>query len=337
MKSPIQLVAVLALCNLLAFPNPACAQSTAFVYQGRLSDGGSAANGTYDLSFALFNSASGASQLGSTVTQTVFVSNGTFTATLDYGANFPGADRWLEIGVWTNSGPYVTLSPRQKLTAAPYAITAGGLATGTYGNAVTFNNGADNFNGTFIGQFLGYSFIGGGFTGSFVGNGSGLIGLNASALSSGVVPPAQEGALTNHLDVAVLGLVPGQVLVYNGTSWVNAPLPSGGQGQGTSVPVSLTYSGTNVPVNAAVGTHFRLTATNNFLLQNPTGAADGQRMVFEIIQDPTGGRTMTFGNAFKFSTDLPVANLSTNAGLRDFITCICSGTNFYVVGFIKGF
>lgn len=37
----------------------AFAQTTSFTYQGRLSDGGTAANGTYDLQFALFDSARG--------------------------------------------------------------------------------------------------------------------------------------------------------------------------------------------------------------------------------------------------------------------------------------
>jgi hypothetical protein len=60
-------------------------------------------------------------------------------------------------------------------------------------------------------------------------------------------------------------------------------------------------------------------------------------MTFEIIQDATGGHTMVLGNAFKVGTDLPFINLTTNANLRDFMSCVCSGTNFYVVGFIKGF
>jgi len=338
MKSAIRLLATLALGILVAALNQAQAQGTAFTYQGRLNAGGNAANGTYNLSFALFNAGSGGTQLGTTFTNTFSITNGVFSVALDFGANFPGADRWLEIGVGTGSGPLVTLTPRQLITASPYAITAGGLAgplpsaqlSGTYQNAVTFNNGADNFNGTFTGQFLGYSFIGGGFTGTFVGNGSGLVALNAGQLTSGIVPPTQMGPLTNHSDVVVAGLAAGQVLVYNGTVWTNAPSLA-------PPPVSLAYAGTNVAVNAALGNHFRLTATNNFMLLNPSGATDAQRITFEIIQDAAGGRTMTFGNAFKFGTDLPVVNLSTNAGLRDFITCICSGTNFYAVGFIKGF
>src|SRR5205807_10279948 len=44
-------------------------------YQGRLTDGGTAANGNYDLQFALFDSPSGGTQIGSTQTlNTVAVS-----------------------------------------------------------------------------------------------------------------------------------------------------------------------------------------------------------------------------------------------------------------------
>jgi hypothetical protein len=77
----------------------------------------------------LFNSSSGAGHVGSTITYTdIGVSNGLFTVVLEFGANFPGADRWLEIGVRTNGGSgFTTLMPRQKLTPASYAITAGSL------------------------------------------------------------------------------------------------------------------------------------------------------------------------------------------------------------------
>src|SRR5712671_4899684 len=67
----------------------AFAQSTFFTYQGRLTSGGSVANGSYDLTFSLWNSASGPSQIGGTITNaTTAISNGLFTVTLDFGANF---------------------------------------------------------------------------------------------------------------------------------------------------------------------------------------------------------------------------------------------------------
>lgn len=91
-----------------------------------MSNGTNPANGTYDLTFALFDVNSGAGQVGNTVTNSaMLVSSGLFTTTVDFGTNFPGADRWLEVGVRTNGGgSFATLSPRQKLAPAPYAIFA---------------------------------------------------------------------------------------------------------------------------------------------------------------------------------------------------------------------
>src|SRR5258707_15811671 len=83
----------------------AVAQGTAFTYQGRLTSGTNAANGLFDFNFSLFSVSTGAGQVGSTYpVPLIAVSNGLFTVTLDFGANFPGAGRWLEIAVRTNAG-----------------------------------------------------------------------------------------------------------------------------------------------------------------------------------------------------------------------------------------
>jgi len=100
-------------------------QTTSFIYQGRLTDGGTAANGNYDLQFVLWDSASGGAQIGSTLTlSTVAVSNGVFTVSLDFGAgSFNGANRFLEISARpVGGGAFALLSPRQQVTATPYAI-----------------------------------------------------------------------------------------------------------------------------------------------------------------------------------------------------------------------
>ncbi len=107
------------------------AQGTAFTYQGRLNDGAIPASGTYDLTFALFSGSSGAGgQVGGTLTHSpVNVSNGLFTVTLDFGPSvFTGPARWLEIAVKSNgvAAAHTALTPRQALTASPYAIFAGG-------------------------------------------------------------------------------------------------------------------------------------------------------------------------------------------------------------------
>jgi hypothetical protein len=101
------------------------AQTSSFTYQGRLTDGGTPANGNYDLQFALWDSLANGTQVGSTQTlNTVAVSNGVFTVSLDFGANsFPGANRFLEISARpSGSGSFTLLSPRQPITSTPYAV-----------------------------------------------------------------------------------------------------------------------------------------------------------------------------------------------------------------------
>src|ERR1039457_1682143 len=147
MKSKYLLLIGTALCSSFTAVNPALAQSassTAFTYQGRLTDTGSSASGGYDLTFAVFDADSSGSQVGATLTNSaVAVSNGLFTVALDFGAGiFTGPDRWLEIGVRTNGdGDFATLSPRQALTASPYAIFAGTSANVASGSVVTSLNG----------------------------------------------------------------------------------------------------------------------------------------------------------------------------------------------------
>src|SRR5262245_5512675 len=118
---------------LLALCLPARAQTTSFTYQGRLDYGGVPITGTNDFQFSVWDALSGGNQVGLVNTLTRPVTNGLFTATLDFG-NTPfaaGAPRWLEIAVRTNNPgnppPYAILSPRQALSSVPYALTAGNL------------------------------------------------------------------------------------------------------------------------------------------------------------------------------------------------------------------
>ncbi len=105
---------------------PQTTVETAFTYQGRLTDDGNPADGTYDFRFILYDDASGGSAVGSAVTlEDVAVVDGLFTVRLDFGgAAFGGEARWLEVAVrpGSSTGAYTTLTPRQPLTAAPYAL-----------------------------------------------------------------------------------------------------------------------------------------------------------------------------------------------------------------------
>lgn len=109
-------------CSALALSVPALANDTTFTYQGSLRDGGAPANGAYDATFALYSAATGGTLLGTDGVGFEAV-NGLFTVELDFGpAGWNNADRWLQI---TINGS--TLSPRQPVTRAPYAITTRGI------------------------------------------------------------------------------------------------------------------------------------------------------------------------------------------------------------------
>lgn len=164
----------------------ASAQGTTFTYQGRLNANGSPANGVYDMTFALFSTSNGPSPLGAPITHFgTTISNGLFSVPLDFGGNFPGSDRWLEISVRTNGGTlFDTLSPRQPITPTPYAIFAGsvlpgGLGPGAYASELILNNASNSFSGT------------------FTGNGAKLYGVQASSWVKIISPTAPLNGDTN--------------------------------------------------------------------------------------------------------------------------------------------
>ena len=121
---------------------------TAFTYQGKLTDGGVPANGTYDLEFRLYNALSSGTQVGSTVTkEDVTVAIGLFTVQLDFGNVFDGTALYLEIAVRPGASEeaYTTLTPRQPLTPTPYALySATAPWGGLTGVPAGFADGVDN-------------------------------------------------------------------------------------------------------------------------------------------------------------------------------------------------
>ncbi len=126
----------------------ATSQGTAFTYQGQLRDNsGNPLSGAYDFQFTLHDAATGGNQVGSVTLNNVSVTNGSFSVQLDFGSSaFDGNARWLEIAVRpAGSGSYTTLTPRQALTATPYALYSlkapwGGLT----GVPSGFADGVDN-------------------------------------------------------------------------------------------------------------------------------------------------------------------------------------------------
>jgi hypothetical protein len=146
-----------AFLSVLLTTTTALGQSTGFTYQGRLTDGGTAANGNYDLQFALWDSATGGTQIGSTVTlSTVPVSNGVFTVSLDFGAAaFPGASRFLEISARpVSAGSFTLLSPRQQVTSTPYAIRSANASLADNATNATTATNATQLGGVAASQYV---------------------------------------------------------------------------------------------------------------------------------------------------------------------------------------
>ena len=125
----------------------AFAQTNEFTYQGKLTDTGTLQT-TYQMQFKLFDAVSNGNQVGFALTNpSVAVSSGIFTVSLDFGAAaFDGTDRFLEIAVKRNtSDPFTVLTPRQKITSAPYSIKSQSSDAST--NAL-------NLGGTAANQFI---------------------------------------------------------------------------------------------------------------------------------------------------------------------------------------
>lgn len=105
-----------------------------------------------------------------------------------------------------------------------------------------------------------------------------------------------------------------------------------------SPPDVLTDAAT-IAVDASLGNRFRVTLGGNRTLGNPSNSTDGQQILFEVIQDGTGGRTLAFGTNYAFGTDLTSCTISTAANSRSFITAayVSAVTKWVILGCTRGF
>lgn len=177
---------------------------TGFLHTGDLT--GFATTGTYDLRFRLYDAPSSGSQHGSTLcANNVAVTDGTFIAELDFGANFGSDRRYLEIEYREDSGltcsnetGYVSLPDRVEIFGVPAALFALTAANTTQlnGQPASFYQNASNLTSGTIPTAR----FGGTYTGvvtmnnagnSFTGSGAGLTGLSAANVSTGTLSAAR--------------------------------------------------------------------------------------------------------------------------------------------------
>ena len=113
----------------------ACSASTAqtrvFTYQGSLTDNATAASGTYQMQFRLFDAETGGRILQVISEDAVTVANGVFKVDLNFTTVnvADGIKRFLEIAVRKNhETDYTTLPSRQMILKSPYAVKTLGAA-----------------------------------------------------------------------------------------------------------------------------------------------------------------------------------------------------------------
>lgn len=115
------------------------AQTTAFTYQGELKDSGQPANGSYDLTIAVWDASTAGNQINRRCFNDQPVVNGRFAVEMDFGPLVQSNPFFVEVSArrhtagvnCSNSSGFTTLTPRQKITAAPaanYAMTASSLS-----------------------------------------------------------------------------------------------------------------------------------------------------------------------------------------------------------------
>ncbi len=228
------------------------AQTTAFTYQGSLQNGGTPANGNYDLEFKLFDLAVAGAQQGSTLQRlNVVVTNGVFTVSLDFGAGtLPGADRFLDISVRTASGgAFTPLTPRQKVNSAPYAVKSLNAASADSVTVAGVPSGSGNYiqNGTSPQASSNFSISGNGLIG-------GNIGIGTSAP-------------TERLHVVGNGLFTGTLNAYN------LKTPAFNTFVGNSAGAANTTGGQNVFMGQAAGAD-NTTGSNNVFVGRVSGVGN---------------------------------------------------------------
>jgi len=124
-RPQVRLLALLLMTTVLGFDIvPAIVHASPqlpdFTYQGRLTQNGAPANGTFDLAFALFDADQNGAQVGATITENAFpITDGLFTVDLAFPGAFSGSQMWLQVTV---SG--VPLLPRQPVATTPVAQLA---------------------------------------------------------------------------------------------------------------------------------------------------------------------------------------------------------------------
>lgn len=98
--------------------------------------------------------------------------------------------------------------------------------------------------------------------------------------------------------------------------------------QGTAV-VTLT-DGATIATDASLSNQFKVVLGGNRTMAAPTSLVEGRLYEWEIKQDATGGRALTWASLFRWPGGT-APTLQTGAGASDIITARYNGTNLHCV------
>lgn len=103
-----------------------------------------------------------------------------------------------------------------------------------------------------------------------------------------------------------------------------------------SIPFTITDAA-NVTPDASASSFFIWTLGGNRTLFAPANGVIGERVIFLISQDSSGGRKLAFGGNIKFGTDVSSYDSSTTAGRNDYIGMVNQGVSWDVVSISKNY
>jgi hypothetical protein len=90
-------------------------------------------------------------------------------------------------------------------------------------------------------------------------------------------------------------------------------------------PVKNAAATSTVTLDASLSNNYRLLMTGNVTLANPTNLVDGMVLNIMLVQDATGGRTIAFGNKFKWPSGT-VPSWVTTSNAINFISAYYDST-----------
>jgi hypothetical protein len=179
---------------------------------------------------------------------------------------------------------------------------------------------------------------GGDLTGNFPNPDIAAGAVGGAEIAAAIKDPAAATA-----GLRTLGTGAAQALPGNHASTTDSRAPNGSAGGALTgsypdpdlavvphPPVALTDAAT-VAVNAALGTHFRLLMTSGVgatrAMGAPSNPSDGQKILFEIKQDATGSRAVTWNAVYRFGTLVTQPVITVTASKKDYVGFVYNATD----------